>query len=92
MWFAVEEKLNRQNRLTRAMSDSSFAVYMFHPAVIVGVAVLAKPLQMPPIAKWIVMSIICVPLCFAAAHFILRKITPLKILFNDRRDVSKKPE
>ncbi|MCL2472459.1 MAG: acyltransferase family protein [Treponema sp.] len=75
------EKLNRQNRFVKALSDSSFTVYMFHPVIIVGVTVLCRSVALQPVVKWIVMSVICVPLCFAIAHFILRKIPLLdKIL------------
>jgi glucan biosynthesis protein C len=72
------EKFNRQSKLIKKMSDSSFAVYMFHPPIIVAVALLFSPLALLPIVKWIILCIICVPLCFAAAHFIFRRIPLLK--------------
>lgn len=72
------EKLNRQGRIARAMSDSSFAVYMFHPPFLVAVALLFTPLALAPFAKWVIACVICVPLCFAAAHLVLRRIPLLK--------------
>lgn len=72
------EKLNRQGRVSRAMSDSSFTVYMFHPPILVAVALAFTPLPLPPIAKWAITCLICVPACFAVAYFVLRRIPILK--------------
>ena len=72
------EKFNRQNKFIKAMSDSSFTVYMFHPAIIVAVSLLFRTLAFMPIVKWLVLSLICVPLCFAVAYFIIRRIPLLK--------------
>ena len=72
------EKLNRQSSLIKALSDDSFTVYMFHPPIIVAVALLFRPVAVLPIVKWALLCILCVPLCFVAAHFVLRKIPLLK--------------
>jgi fucose 4-O-acetylase-like acetyltransferase len=72
------EKFNHQSKLIKKMSDSAFAVYMFHPPIIVAVALLFSPVAFLPIVKWILLCVICVPLCFAAAYFIFRKIPLLK--------------
>ncbi len=72
------EKFNRQGKLARTLSDNSFAVYMFHPVVLVPVALLMSPLAIYPIAKWLLLCVICVPLCFVAAHFFFRRIPLLK--------------
>ncbi len=72
------EKLDHQGHLAKAMADNSFAVYMFHPVVIVPVTLLFSSVVLYPIAKWLLLSAICVPLCFAATHFIFRRIPLLK--------------
>jgi glucans biosynthesis protein C len=72
------ERFNHQGRLAKAMSDSSFTVYMFHPPFLVAIALLFTPLALAPIAKWAITCIICVPLCFAAAYFVFRRIPLLK--------------
>ena len=71
-----KEKFNKRNRLVKAMSDSSFAVYMFHPPIIVGAALMFQNVILPPAVKWLILCPISLVLCFAFAHFILRK-TPL---------------
>ncbi|KLU62360.1 glucans biosynthesis protein [Peptococcaceae bacterium CEB3] len=72
------EKFNYQNKLVKALSDSAFTVYMFHPPIIVALALLFSPVPLLPIVKWLLLCVISVPLCFAAAHFILRRVPLLK--------------
>lgn len=68
------EKFNYQNKLFKTLSDNAFAVYMFHPPIIVAVTLLFRPVTFLPIIKWVILCFICVPLCFAAAHFAIRRI------------------
>lgn len=75
------EKFNRQSKLIKILSDNSFVVYMFHPPIIVAITLLLKPLALPLILKWLLLCIICVPLCFAAAHFVFRRIPLLRKVF-----------
>ncbi len=72
------EKFNHQSKFIKTLSDNSFTVYMFHPLIIVAITLFFKSLDFPPIVKWLILSVICVPLCFAIAHFIFRKIPLLK--------------
>jgi hypothetical protein len=73
-----KEKLNHQRKFGAWMSDNSFAVYMFHLQILIAVALLVRPLDMPPVVKWLATSAVCLPLCYGAAHFIFRKIPLLK--------------
>jgi glucan biosynthesis protein C len=68
------EKYNRQSPLIIAMSKSAFAVYVFHLPVIIAITLLAVSLALPPVIKFIVMTAVCVPVCFAAAHLIFTRI------------------
>ncbi len=72
------EKFNHQSKLVKTLSDNSFAVYMFHPMIIIPVTLLLSPVALYPVVKWLLLCIICIPLCFAATHFIFRKIPLLK--------------
>ena len=72
------EKFNHQSKLVKTLSDNSFAVYMFHPMIIIPVTLLMSPVALYPVVKWLLLCIICVPLCFAATHFVFRKIPLLK--------------
>jgi len=72
------EKFNDQSKLVKTLSDNSLAVYMFHPLIIIPVTLLLSPIALYPIVKWFILCIMCVPLCFAATHFVFRKIPLLK--------------
>ena len=72
------EKLNRQSKFIKTLSDNSFAVYVFHTPIIIGAALLISPLALSPVAKFAVMILLCLPLVFLVAHFVVRKIPLLK--------------
>ncbi len=72
------EKFNHQSKLVKTLSDNSFAVYMFHPMVLVGIALLFSTIALYPILEWLLLCVICVPLCFAVTHFVFRRIPWLK--------------
>ena len=72
------EKFNHQSKLVKTLADNAFAVYMFHPMIIIPVTLLLSSIPFYPILKWLILCVICVPLCFAATHFVFRKIPLLK--------------
>ena len=71
VWF--REKVNFQNRLTKALSDSSYAAYILQVPVLVFLALAFQSMQLPLLLKWVVVSSIGVALCFSVAYFV-RKI------------------
>ena len=71
VWF--REKINFQNRLTKALSSSSFTAYIIQAPVLVFLALSLQSLQLPLLLKFAVVSPIGVVLCFAVAYLI-RKI------------------
>lgn len=73
-----KEKWNRQDKLTKALSDASFGVYMFHTPIITAVALLLRPIIIYPFFKFLLAALIGVPLSFGMVHFILRRIPYLK--------------
>ena len=42
---------NRQGRSAKFLSDNAFAVYLFHPPVIIALAILLHPVAAPPLVK-----------------------------------------
>jgi hypothetical protein len=73
-----KEKYNKQNRLVKTLSDSSFAVYMFHAPIIITITLLFKPVLLPPLVKFIIMCIVSIPICFILSFFIFKRIPLLK--------------
>lgn len=68
------DKLNFTNGLTQKLSAGAFAVYMFHPPIIVSVTLLMGPLDAMPVLKWALAGMISIPLCFLIAYYILLRI------------------
>ena len=75
------EKFNHQGRLVKTLSENAFAVYMFHPPILVAVALLFSPIALYPIVKWILLCVVCVPLCFATTQYVLRRVPFLKMIW-----------
>jgi glucan biosynthesis protein C len=71
VWF--REKLNVQNRFTKALTENSHAAYIFQAPVLVYLAVVLQSVQMPLLLKFAVVSPIAVALCFMAG-FVVKKI------------------
>jgi glucan biosynthesis protein C len=70
-WF--RRRFNHQGRLARAMSESAFAVYIIHPAVIVPLALALSGIRMNLSLKFLVVAPIAVALCYLVAYA-LRKV------------------
>ena len=66
------ERLNCQGRLTREASASSYTTYIIHTPVIIPFALAVRNVTIYPLLKFIVVSLIAVPLCFALGAVIRR--------------------
>jgi glucan biosynthesis protein C len=67
------EKLNVQNRFTKALTESSYAAYILQAPVLVYLAIALQSVQMPLLLKFVVVSPIGVALCFLVG-FVVRKL------------------
>lgn len=65
--------LNRDSSFGRFLSQQSYAVYIIHIPIIVFIAVALKEIDLEPLLKFGMVSLIVVPTCFVVAY-ILRKI------------------
>ncbi|MBU0744080.1 MAG: acyltransferase family protein, partial [Gammaproteobacteria bacterium] len=72
--------LNTQNSLQKFLSTNAFAVYCFHPLVVVATSLLFKNITLQPIVRFIIVVLISVPLSFIFASLI-RKVGFLRKLF-----------
>ncbi|HEX5836498.1 MAG TPA: acyltransferase [Anaerolineales bacterium] len=70
-WF--RRRFNHQGRLVRLMSESSFAVYVLHPGVIVPLALLLSGIHMNLSLKFLLVAPIALALCYLLAYG-LRKL------------------
>lgn len=71
VWF--REKVNFQNRFTKALSTSSFTAYIIQVPVIVFLALSLQSIQLPLLLKFVIVGPIAVSLCFGFA-FLIKKI------------------
>jgi glucan biosynthesis protein C len=71
VWF--RERFNRQGRLAAAMGADTYAVYVFHPLVIVSLAYALSGISMIGVVKWVLVAPLALALCFLVAH-IMRKL------------------
>jgi peptidoglycan/LPS O-acetylase OafA/YrhL len=69
--------LAAENRFTRALADTSFGIYVFHPPVLVAISLLLAPVALPMLAKHAIVA----PLAFGATFLVAaaaRKVPVLK--------------
>ncbi|NLH15254.1 MAG: acyltransferase family protein, partial [Phycisphaerae bacterium] len=71
VWF--RRKYNRQSPMAKAASDASYGAYVIHTPVIILIAVLLRGVSLHPLAKFVLLMAICVPVTFVLAHG-LRKL------------------
>jgi len=69
-----QEKYNRQSRLVKTLSDNSFAVYMFHPLIIIPITFALTALPVDPVIKFLMACILGIPLSFLCTNYIFRRI------------------
>jgi glucan biosynthesis protein C len=68
---------DRQGEMARWLSDNAFGVYLIHPPILIGFAILLQGLTLHPVAKAAVLTLLAAIGSFAASAFVLRK-SPLR--------------
>ena len=71
------EGFNAQGRMARFLSGNAFAVYVFHPPVVIGAALALRGFHAPPVAKFAIVSAIATVVTFPVAAA-LRRVPVLK--------------
>ena len=66
------ERFSGQPAWARFAAQHSFAVYVIHPLVLVGVAMLFAPLVAPAGVKFLILLVVSVPLCWGVAYLLRR--------------------
>ena len=60
--------LNHQGHLAKSLSRSAYTVYIIHPPVIVGLALIIRHIEIYPLLKFILLAPVAVILCFLLAY------------------------
>ena len=71
------EGFNAQGRVARFLSDNAFAVYVFHPPVVIAASLALREIHAPPVAKFAIVSAIATVVTFSMAPA-LRSVPVLK--------------
>jgi glucans biosynthesis protein C len=72
------EKLNSQSRLAKFLSDNAFAVYVFHPPIVILAARALHGVLWPPLLKFLILTGIGVVASFALSAAVFRRIPLLR--------------
>ena len=70
--YFFRERFSGSSPLLRSMAASVYTVYIIHQTVLIAFHVLFLPVGIPTILKFLVVSLIAVPLCFGLAVLIRR--------------------
>jgi glucan biosynthesis protein C len=78
--FLFREKLNRQNRWTKAMADGQYAAYLFHFSIVVLIQYMVANAALPPFSKFLLVTATATPLTFLFANLLRRSALLRRIL------------
>jgi surface polysaccharide O-acyltransferase-like enzyme len=71
-------RFDRSGPLSAALSASAFAVYLFHPPVLIAIALGLRGVLLPPLLKALLLTALSAVVAFSLCHFLLRRIPVLK--------------
>ena len=74
------ERFNAQDRVTRFLSANAFAVYVFHPPILIIGARLLHCLAWAPLAKFVVLTVLTAVAAFALSARVFRRIPLLRAI------------
>lgn len=72
------EFFDRQGVFAKLLSDNAFAVYLFHPPVLITMAILLHSVTAPPLLKATLLTVIAGVVTFCLAEFALRRMPLLR--------------
>jgi peptidoglycan/LPS O-acetylase OafA/YrhL len=64
------ERLNGQGPRRRFLSEHAYAVYLTHPVVLVALGYALSGVQAPAVAKFALLAVLALPLCWALAYLV----------------------
>lgn len=72
MIYLFRERLNTTSKFTRFLAANAFSVYIIHQTVLYFLQALGLLVELPATLKFIIISLIAVPLCFFLSDLIRR--------------------
>jgi surface polysaccharide O-acyltransferase-like enzyme len=77
MLAVYRRHFDSQNEAARRLSDNAFGIYLIHPPILIGFAILLHGLTFPPVAKAALLTVLATIGSFAASALVLRN-SPLR--------------
>jgi len=77
MLAVYRRSFDSRNEVTRRLSDNAFGVYLIHPPILIGLAMLLHGLALHPVARAALLTVLAAIGSFAASALVLRK-SPLR--------------
>jgi hypothetical protein len=68
--WVFSRRFNAQGPVTKAMAADAYTVYIFHPVVLVSLALLFAGIALPQLAKFAIVLPLAIALSFGLAHLI----------------------
>jgi len=78
MLVVFREHFDAQGHIARFMADNAFAVYVFHPPILIGIAIMLQTTDVPALPKFLLLTALSATASFAAAQLVFRRIPWLK--------------
>lgn len=78
--YLFREKLNRQNRWTKAMADGQYGAYLFHFPIVLLIQYPLARVALGPFAKFLIVTALAVPVTFLFADLVRRPAFLRRIL------------
>jgi glucans biosynthesis protein C len=72
------ETWNTQGKVQKFLSDNAFAVYVFHPPIVILISKTMVGLLWPPVAKALMLTVLAAVTSFAASSLFFRRIPLLR--------------
>jgi peptidoglycan/LPS O-acetylase OafA/YrhL len=76
VWW--RERNNKQGWLQKKLSDNAFAMYVFHPPVVIGIANVMLGTSLPGALKFVILVSSATLITFALSEYVLRRTPVLK--------------
>jgi len=67
-------KFNKQGKILKNLSDSSYNMYLIHPFVVISISLTIASIPLSPLIKIAIVLPVAFILCYLISHFVLEKI------------------
>jgi glucan biosynthesis protein C len=61
---------DRQGRVARFLSRNAYTAYLIHEVLIISLAYSVRSVMLYPLLKWVLVSLVALPLCFGLGGLI----------------------